>query len=185
MLLTRTLALRWGWIPLLVIPLIIVGSYELAIHFPIHKHRTSHLSNTLFPNATDLSIQRTFPGFTIYKSPDLDELNLPDTCQTALTRKILCNDTVQGYDGPAWRGVIEDKKSYDEVCDASCGASLRSYYQDVWQACAGYNITGTPPTMYAGYMWEAWNETCYIEPQSGRYCNGISLQSISKRCYCH
>ncbi|KAG9698201.1 hypothetical protein KCU95_g2830, partial [Aureobasidium melanogenum] len=27
--------------------------------------------------------------------------------------------------------------------------------------------------MYGGYMWEAWNETCYIEPQSGRYCNEI------------
>ncbi|KAG9612301.1 hypothetical protein KCU77_g1765, partial [Aureobasidium melanogenum] len=27
--------------------------------------------------------------------------------------------------------------------------------------------------MDGGYMWEAWNETCYIEPQSGRYCNEI------------
>ncbi|KAH0386232.1 hypothetical protein KCU92_g2809, partial [Aureobasidium melanogenum] len=169
----KTLALRWGWIPLLVIPAIVVTSYELAIHFPIHKHHEPLLSNTLFPNATDLSIQRTFPGFTIYKPSDLDELNLPDNCQSALTQKILCEDTVQEYDQPTWRGSIEDKELYDEVCDASCGDSLRSYFEDVSEACAGYNITGAPPTMYGGYMWEAWNETCYIEPQSGRYCNEI------------
>ncbi|KAG9933674.1 hypothetical protein KCU98_g985, partial [Aureobasidium melanogenum] len=170
----KTLALRWGWIPLLLIPLIIVGSYELAIHFPIHhKQHTSHLSEISFPNATVLTAQRTFPGFSIWQPTELDELNLSESCQTALTRKILCEDTVQGYDGPAWRGSIEDKELYDEVCDASCGASLRSYYQDVSQACAGYNMTGAPPTMDGGYMWEAWNETCYIEPQSGRYCNEI------------
>lgn len=177
MLPVKTLALRWGWFPLLVIPLIIVGSYELAIHFPIHKHHTSHLSETSVPNATDLSAQRTFTGFTVYKPSDLDNLNLPEDCQTALTQKILCEDTVQEYDGPAWRGSIADKELYDEVCEASCGASLRSYYQEVSQACAGYDTSGVPPSMYGGYMWEAWNETCYIEPQSGHYCNGITPQN--------
>lgn len=183
MLSIKTLALRWCWIPLLLIPLIIVGSYELAIHFPIHhKQHTSHLSQISFPNTTVPTAQRIFPGFSIWQPTELDGLNFPESCQTALTRKILCEDTVQGYDGPAWRGSIEDKKLYDEVCDASCGASLRSYYQDVSQACAGYNITGAPLTMDGGYMWEAWNETCYIEPQSGRYCNGMHNASKIPKC---
>lgn len=157
---------------------------RLAIHFPIHKHHESHLSNTLFPNATDLTAQRTFPGFSIYQLSDLNELDLPESCQTALTRKIICEDTVQGYNEPVWRGSIEDKELYDEVCDALCGDSLRSYFEDVSQACAGYNITGAPLTMDGGYTWEAWNETCYIDPQSGRYCNGMLSQG-SKALFCH
>lgn len=86
MVLVETLALRWGWIPLLLIYLITVGSYELAIHFPIHKHHDSHLSVTLFPHAIDLSIERTFPGFTMYEPSDLENLNLPENPNRTYTK---------------------------------------------------------------------------------------------------
>ena len=171
----KTLALRWGWIPLLVIPLIIVGSYELAIHFPIHKHHvaSSQLGKTLFPKVSNLSDQRIFPGFSPYEFSDLDESGLPHYCQVALVQKIQCEDTVAGYDEPARSGSIEDKELYDQVCDGFCGESLAAYFDIVKNGCRGYNITGAPATMLGGYMWEAWNETCYLEPQTGRYCNGM------------
>jgi hypothetical protein len=125
-----------------------------------------------FRGANNYTGERTFSGFSIYEQSWLSELDLPEICQTALSERILCDENVQDFSEPAYRGSIEDNTLYQDVCDASCGASLRAYYENVSRACAGYNVTGAPPTKVGGYLWEGWNETCYTEPSSGRYCNG-------------
>jgi hypothetical protein len=125
-----------------------------------------------FRGADSHTGRRKFSGFSVYQQPWLDDLNLPATCKTALTQRILCDGAVQDFSEPSYRGSIENSTLYQEVCDVSCGSSLRSYYDTVSRACAGFNITNAPPTKVAGYLWEGWNETCYTEPSSGRFCNG-------------
>jgi hypothetical protein len=91
-----------------------------------------------FRGANSYTGQRTFPGFTIYEKSWLQGLDLPSTCKTALAQSI--------------RGSIDNATLYDEVCSKSCGSSLRSYYDNVARACAGYNVTDAPPTKVGGYL---------------------------------
>jgi hypothetical protein len=134
-----------------------------------------------FRGGNNYTGQRTFSGFDVYEQSWVEGLNLPNTCKTALTQRILCDEIVEGFSEPSYRGSIDNSTSYQEVCDASCGSSLRSYYENVFRACAGYNVTNAPPTKLGGYLWEGWNETCYVQPGSDRYCNGTSTQIYAKK----
>lgn len=132
----------------------------------------------LDPNldVTSLNERSKFSGFRLQEDDAfLEDLGLPASCNNALTQTIFCDRFVSKYgDIPTWRGVIDtNETSYESVCDASCGASIRSYWDGIVKECAG-NIFREDWTLnlQAGWLWEAWNETCYYDPESGRNCNG-------------
>jgi hypothetical protein len=120
---------------------------------------------------------RVFPGFQVYSPDFISTLGLPATCQTALTASIYCNSLVSTWTSPAYRGSLDNRTLTISVCDAGCGSSLATYFNTVNSACAGYSITGAPPTMLGGYMWEGYNETCLANTVAVpiEYCNGKHL----------
>jgi hypothetical protein len=131
------------------------------------------------PDVTTLTEQSKFPGFSIEDDYYLDDPNLSAPCKDALTQTIFCDEYISDYgDEPEWRGFIDTTEtSYDSVCDASCGASIRSYWDGIVKECAGYKARGvTTITVVAGRLWEAWNETCHYDAESGRNCNGNLTQ---------
>lgn len=71
-----------------------------------------------------------------------------------------------------YRGSLENATLTDSVCDESCAASLKSWFDNVDSTCAGYNVSGSAATKYGGQVWSGWNETCLRNPTSGEYCNG-------------
>lgn len=116
---------------------------------------------------------RLFPGFQLYTSDFISSLKLPKTCQTALTSTIYCNDMISSWTRPEYRGSLNNLTLTKSVCDPSCGASLATYFNTVSSTCAGYNITGAPPTMLGGYVWEGYNETCLRDNDLTKdFCNG-------------
>lgn len=129
---------------------------------------------------TSLTERSNFSGFRLEDDDEfLEGLGLPASCNNALTQTIFCDEFVSKYgDIPTWRGVINtNETSYESVCDATCGASIRSYWDGIVKECAG-NIFREDWTLNlrAGWLWEAWNETCYYDPESGRNCNGKSIR---------
>lgn len=116
--------------------------------------------------------ERTFPGFQLYTDDFISTLNLPSICATALTASIYCNNLLSTYTTPQWAGSLGNITLTNSVCDSGCGSSLASYFNTVQSACSGYNITGAPPTMLGGYVWQGYNETCLKDPTTGQYCNG-------------
>lgn len=131
------------------------------------------------PNTASLTERSKFSGFLLEEESYLDHLELPASCKNALVQTILCDDYISDYgDPPKWRGYVDtNETSYESVCDASCGASIHSYWDGIIKECAGY-IYQEEATLNlgAGRLWEAWNETCYYDPESGRNCNGKLLR---------
>ena len=97
---------------------------------------------------------RNFTGFQLYSTDFISELRLPSTCVTALTAKIYCNNLLATYTNPEWAGSLGNDTLTDSVCQAGCGTSLKSYYDTVKSSCNGYNVTGAPPSMLGGYVWQ-------------------------------
>ncbi|KAH0294746.1 hypothetical protein KCU62_g111, partial [Aureobasidium sp. EXF-3399] len=132
-----------------------------------------HKSNA---DATSLTEGSEFYGFQLEEAGYLDSRGLPASCINALTQMIYCDAYVYDFGGePRWRGYVDtNETTYESVCDASCGASIRSYWDGIVEECAGHNFSSnTTITIGAGRLWEAWNETCYYDPDSGRNCNEI------------
>ncbi|KAI5229231.1 hypothetical protein E4T46_01629 [Aureobasidium subglaciale] len=122
----------------------------------------------------DVLVARSeFLGFSMYKKGEVEATDLPSSCKTALTQKVLCDNQIADYGGELqWRGyVFTEITSYESVCDASCGDSIRSYFDGVAKECAGLKVFDQINTFKAGRLLEGWTETCYYDPESGRNCN--------------
>ncbi|CAG8040084.1 unnamed protein product [Penicillium olsonii] len=117
--------------------------------------------------------KRQFPGWSIYTSSTLDELDLPLGCQTALSEKVKCDPYVRQMMPRSYHGSLGNDTLTELVCDDSCGASLRQWVSSVQQTCTGYNISGAPPELFGGRMWAGYNETCSKDEDTGKYCNDV------------
>lgn len=124
----------------------------------------------------DMTIgERKFPGWSMYSSTSLENLELPASCKTSLTAKIKCDSYAQSMMSRSWHGSLGNDTLTDLLCDESCGESLSEWFTSVQFNCAGYNISGSPPELYGGRVWAGYNETCSKDKDSGKYCNGKFL----------
>ncbi|TPX10950.1 uncharacterized protein E0L32_008156 [Thyridium curvatum] len=120
--------------------------------------------------------EREFPGYQVWTAGMLDRLSgpmLPEQCQKALTEVILCDNRTELFQASAlrsWQGSVE---ATDKVCRASCGKSLKSWYDTVSIACAGHMVNDALPTLLGGRIWDGWNQTCLKDPASRKYCGEI------------
>jgi hypothetical protein len=142
-------------------------------------NRNGFLSSILVwvRNSSDSTIgELDFAGFRIYSPGSLYIEDLSATCQTALTQTIKCHSKLRAWQQPATRRSLGNVTLTDEVCDAGCGNSLRSYYEAVTAACQGQNFTVaagvTFPERAGGTIWTGYNETCLKDPTTDEYCNG-------------
>ncbi|KAF3492429.1 LysM domain-containing protein [Arthroderma uncinatum] len=115
--------------------------------------------------------ERDFPGFQLYdgKPPE----GLTPTCTNAVAQRIVCHPLLLEWQSPSYHGILESKEITDSVCDKGCGESLKSWYDTVSLACLGQRITGAPPTILGGYIYQGYNETCLLDKDSGKYCNDV------------
>jgi hypothetical protein len=126
---------------------------------------------------------RAFPGFLIHQPDDVIEFDVLENCQTALTQRVLSDWDVSDFTRPKYRGSLESRSKTDLICDAGCGESLHSWFNNVELACRGYTLGGAVPMLWAGYIWAGYNETC-LKDSSGQYCNGMT--SLIYLCFtCH
>lgn len=126
--------------------------------------------------STEVSGEREFPGYRVWTTQMLDHLYglvLPDTCKNALTEIIACSNLTTEYQAPGlqtWLGTANDT---DSVCAPSCGKSLKTWFDSVSIACAGYEVNDALPTLLGGRIWDGWNQTCLKDTATGKYCGEI------------
>ncbi len=124
----------------------------------------------------DTGGEREFEGYRVWTRENLESLNLalPDTCTTALTELIRCDDSTTTFQAPGMHSWLGAQNVTDSVCDAGCGEDLRSWFDSVSRAYNGYTISGAVPMLLGGRIWQGYNETCLKDVGSGRYCGGKS-----------
>ncbi|KAI3538503.1 hypothetical protein CSPX01_09431 [Colletotrichum filicis] len=126
--------------------------------------------------STDVAGEREFEGYRVWTSGMLEQLYglvLPETCSSALTEIIACDNRTEDYQGPGIRSWLGNVNDTDSVCAESCGKSLKTWFDSVSIACAGYEVNDALPTLLGGRIWDGWNQTCLKDTDSGKYCGEI------------
>ncbi|RPA79578.1 pectin lyase-like protein [Ascobolus immersus RN42] len=115
---------------------------------------------------------RNFTGFQLYEMDSFEGEGLSNTCKTALLQTIKCDGYMIGFQDPGYRGSLDNAEQTASVCDTGCGASLKSWYDNVASNCRGHTVRDAVPTKQGGTIWAGYNETCFKDA-TGRYCNDI------------
>ncbi|KAH8123306.1 hypothetical protein FP744_10004943 [Trichoderma asperellum] len=64
-------------------------------------------------------------------------------------------------------GSFDNKTLADSVCDPICDKSLKSWFDNVQENCAGFtDEDNIPLTLLGGRMWASLNATCLKDPNS-------------------
>lgn len=130
------------------------------------------------PGPKAISGGRKFEGFEVYSLNALRNVRVPDTCKTALSSKVLCDDLVASFQAPSNHGTLANATLTDSVCDAGCQQSLANWFLNVDESCSGFNISSQLPTVLGGRMWAGVNETCLKDSETGEYCNGTCILQL-------
>lgn len=85
----------------------------------------------------DITGQRDFEDFQLFTLNGLCNQNVPETCKTALSAKILCDFWVSMFEEPGYRGTLGNKTLTDSVGCSGCGMSLQSWFDNVHAGCQG------------------------------------------------
>jgi hypothetical protein len=117
--------------------------------------------------------ERNYAGFQLYDPEYLEDVTT--TCKTALSQTIKCDVYLLNFMEPSIRGALYNETLMHSVCDLTCGESLRSWFDTVTLSCSGQNLTGAVPTKVGGFIYQGYNETCFKDPSTGRYCQGMLL----------
>lgn len=102
------------------------------------------------PGPKAISGGRKFEGFEVYSLNALRNVRVPDTCKTALSSKVLCDDLVASFQAPSNHGTLANATLTDSVCDAGCQQSLANWFLNVDESCSGFNISSQLPTVLGG-----------------------------------
>ncbi|KAF4968538.1 hypothetical protein FSARC_4105 [Fusarium sarcochroum] len=123
-----------------------------------------------------LGLSMSASAFTIYDAEQFQDGNVGKTCAKALTANIDCNNYVQKFMLPGFKGWIEDDKLVDSVCTETCHDSIRSWFNIVTKECDEKAFEPDDPdrwSRYGGLVWQGWNETCVLDAKTGRFCQEI------------
>lgn len=155
-------------------------------------NKNGFLSSVLawLQGAQQVSGGRHFSGFQIFLEQEVDSMSIPypQTCRTALTQTVECDDYVEGYASLGYPGSFDNKTLADSVCDPICDKSLKSWFDNVQQNCVGFtDEDNIPLTLLGGRMWASLNATCLKDPNSPNlsgYCVGktVCKPPVHKSC---
>ncbi|KAF4998534.1 hypothetical protein FDECE_11752 [Fusarium decemcellulare] len=114
-------------------------------------------------------------AFQIYHVEDVDHYNVGAACVNALSTDITCHSYIRSFMQPRYRYSLRNVSLTDEICTDSCSASLRKWFNTVSKECGDkdFGSSDAVPTRYGGNIWAGWNETCFKDPKTKRYCNDI------------
>jgi hypothetical protein len=118
---------------------------------------------------------RNFTGFTFFDDGSLDGSDLSSGCQDALYQTVYCDRTLWSMREPRYHGSLGDTDLTDSVCDAGCGRSLAQVHSSIETLCKDTPniVLGLPAIAAVDRVWWAYNDTCFADPTTGKYCNDI------------
>ena len=112
--------------------------------------------------------------------PAIKEGRVSKACGKALTTDIECHTYVPHMNLNHYQKWVGDVELANKVCTDTCSDSFRSWNDTVAKDCAAdmnssdYIARITPDSLIlsTSQIWQAFNETCVKDDESGRYCQG-------------
>ncbi|KAK7959253.1 pectin lyase-like protein [Apiospora aurea] len=95
--------------------------------------------------------KREFDGYHLWTPEAVDSLvtvTLPETCKSALTELIRCDNETKDFQVPGLRSWLGDNDRTDVISDGL-------------------------PTLRGGRVWAGWNQTCLKDTSTDKYCGEI------------
>jgi hypothetical protein len=162
------------------------------------NNRMGRLSSVVawFRGVDTTSGPRDFPGFRVREPAEVEIMLASDVCKSALTSIVKCHTEVDKFQSMGYRGSLDNATLTGLVCQSSCGDSLASWVSNVQQSCTADATGGNDPSLEGARMYAGWNETCLLDPATGRTCNEVidrftstkSIQDMPRAelcSYCH
>lgn len=116
----------------------------------------------------------SFTGFPMFPNGSLASLGLDSACETVLYETIYCDDETAELMTSSYLGSLDNATLTSSVCDSGCGTSLAQLHDDVATNCgAGAEfVDGLAYLDLVDMLWSNWNQSCFVDPDSGDNCNG-------------
>lgn len=124
--------------------------------------------------AQDTGGKREFQGYRLWTTRTLESMgiDMPDTCKTALTELIRCDNVTKEFQAGGIQGWPGPVSITDSICDEGCGQNLTSWFNNVDRACDGVRVFDMVPMLLGGRIWNGYNQTCLKDPETDKYCGG-------------
>lgn len=111
-------------------------------------------------------------GLAMFPQGYLANSGLPSTCEATLYQTVSCPDEASDL---MTDGYIDsdDPTVMKMVCSKACGGSIGHMRSKVASACGLEEmIPGMSYVNLVDKFWSSWNQSCFSDPKTGKYCNG-------------
>ncbi|KAK7941548.1 LysM domain-containingprotein [Apiospora aurea] len=112
-------------------------------------------------------------GWTLFEEGTLSAVGLKKECEASLYQQIQCDAstkslTTQKFDGG-------DKAVVDHACTDGCSRALQALHIAVDTSCGAKAelVPGMPILDLVDRLWYNWNQSCFVDPDSGKNCNNM------------
>lgn len=119
---------------------------------------------------------RRFPGWSIFPTGSLAGLGLSSACENALYQTVKCERSTRALLMDTYQGNVRNLTLLTEWCDKGCADSIKFLRNSIATTCAAtpHLAPGYPFLGFVDMLWAHWNEMCFTDPASGRFCDGKS-----------
>ncbi|GJN66193.1 hypothetical protein PLICBS_000209 [Purpureocillium lilacinum] len=140
------------------------------------KNQNGFLSSILaWLEGSERVIGRRFDGWPIFKQGSLRRAGLSPNCEAALYQTVKCDETVRRLMYSAYVGLVQNSTRLLLMCDSTCSESIRYMRGSIAEACRSTPdlAEGVPVLGFVDMLSSRWNETCFKDTTTGKYCNEI------------
>ncbi|KAH7183621.1 uncharacterized protein B0J16DRAFT_402152 [Fusarium flagelliforme] len=112
-------------------------------------------------------------GLAMFTKGALAGSELPSDCETTLYQTVSCPEEVSDL---MTDGYIDsdDPAVTKRVCSKTCGGSIGHMRSKVASACGSREmIPGMAYVNLVDKLWSGWNQSCFSDPKTGKYCNDV------------
>ncbi|SPJ85290.1 uncharacterized protein FTOL_11071 [Fusarium torulosum] len=112
-------------------------------------------------------------GLAMFPQGSLSDAGLPSIYESTLYQFINCADETVDL---AANGYLDndDPAVTKLVCRSACGGAIRHMRTKVALACGTEELVpGMPFVHMVDKLWSSWNQTCFTDPKTGKYCHDI------------
>ncbi|KAL4802539.1 hypothetical protein BDV18DRAFT_163940 [Aspergillus unguis] len=172
-------SLRLRFVIYLLLLLVLIFIAQAIVHYHAQSHHLDDNQNVFLAwpqgagNETAIG-GRNFTGFELFNKGSLNGTSPPATCIESLYQTVYCDSTLWEMRDATYHGTLGDEELTDSVCDLGCQRSLEHVYTAIVTQCGESDIIpGLPAISVVERLLWAYNDTCFKDVTTGRYCNDI------------
>ncbi|KAL4962771.1 uncharacterized protein BDV14DRAFT_202405 [Aspergillus stella-maris] len=111
----------------------------------------------------------------MFPNVSLSTIGLDPSCKAALYQTVNCADQTASLMTDGYIGSFNNDTITAQVCSAGCEASIAKLHQTIDSTCGSSAslVPGLPFLDMLDLLWGNWNQSCFVNPTTGKNCNDI------------